>query len=165
MLAFQKKELVDYLTERHLAWCHDASNDGLLPTRNRIRLQLLPLLDEIVGSSYRNAITRTATILAAEDDYLESLAAPHAMQTQLSTRELGDMPLALQRRVLHAWLRNHDFSEVSFADVERVLSLLKLDGPAKVNLPGNAHARRRSGVIFLEKIKFQYPDEVVFLQT
>ena len=120
--------------------------------RNRIRLRLLPFLDEIIGTSYRNAIRRTATILAAEDEYLESLAAPHATQTQLSRRELTAMPLALQRRIVHAWLRTQGFSEVSFEEVERVLSLLNLDGPAKVNLPGDAHARRRAGFIFLERI-------------
>ena len=112
---------------------------------------LLPLLDELIGPSYRNAITRTATILAAEDEYLESLAAPHAKELQLKTQELAAVQVALQRRIVHSWLRNHGFAEVSFAEVERVLSLLNIDGPAKVNLPGNAHARRRSGVIFLEQ--------------
>jgi hypothetical protein len=32
-----------------------------------------------------------------------------------------------------------------------VLSLLDTTGPAKINLPGDMHARRRAGVIFLEK--------------
>ncbi len=150
LLAISKKELVDYLTDRQLSWRHDTSNESLLPTRNRLRNRVLPLLDEVVGTSYRNAITRTATILAAEDEYLESLAAPHAKQLELKTQELGIMPLALQRRIVHAWLRTHGFQEVSFAEVELVLSLLNLEGPAKINLPGNAHARRRSGLIFLE---------------
>ncbi len=150
LLSLSKKELIIYLTERNLSWRHDESNESLLPTRNRLRNRVLPLLDELVGPSYRSAITRTATILAAEDEYLESLAAPHAKHLQLKTQELAAMPLALQRRVVHAWLRGHGFPEVSFAEVERVLSLLNLDGPAKVNLPGDAHARRRAGIIFLE---------------
>ncbi len=156
LLAISKKELISFLTSHQLTWREDASNKSHLPTRNRLRNRVLPLLDELIGPSYRNAITRTATILAAEDEYLESLAAPQAQQAELKTQELAAMPLALQRRVVHAWLRTHGFSEVSFVEVERVLSLLNLDGPAKVNLPGDAHTRRRSGIIFLE-----YPDERV----
>ena len=151
LLSISKKELVAFLTSHQVAWREDASNKSHLPTRNRLRNRVLPLLDELIGSSYRSAITRTATILAAEDEYLESLAAPHAKDQQLKTQELAAMPLALQRRIVHAWLRHHDFSEVSFAEVERVLSLLNLDGPAKVNLAGDAHARRRAGAIFLEQ--------------
>ena len=151
LLSISKKELIAFLSSRQLTWQEDASNESHLPTRNRLRNRVLPLLDELIGTSYHSAITRTATILAAEDEYLESLAAPQAKEPQLKTQELGIMPLALQRRVVHAWLRAHGFEDVSFAEVERVLSLLSLDGPAKVNLPGDSHARRRSGVIFLEK--------------
>jgi len=150
LLSILKKELVTYLIKNKISWQEDGSNESHLPTRNRLRHRLLPLLDELIGTSYRNAITRTATILAAEDEYLESLAAPQAAQDQLSTRELATVPLALQRRIVHAWLRHHGFSDVGFEEVERVLSLLNLDGPAKVNLPSNAHARRRSGCLFLE---------------
>jgi tRNA(Ile)-lysidine synthase len=152
LLAVSKKELLSLLTSRNLSYREDATNASLLPTRNRLRHRLLPLLDELFGTTYRNAITRTATILAAEDDYLESLAAPHAKEPQLKTKEISLMPIALQRRIVHTWLRNHGFQEVSFAEVELVLSLLNLDGPAKINLPAATHARRRSGLIFLEKL-------------
>lgn len=150
LLSISKKELITFLTTREIAWREDGSNTSLLPTRNRVRHRVLPLLDELIGTSYRSAIARTARILAAEDEYLESLAAPQAKQDQLITRELTATPLALQRRIVHAWLRHHGFIEVSFKEVERILSLLNLDGPAKINLPGNAHARRRAGKIFLE---------------
>ena len=155
LLSLSKKELIAFLAKRQLPWREDATNESLIPTRNRLRHRLLPFLDECVGTSYRHAITRTATILASEDEYLESLAAPYAVKMELSTHELGAMPLALQRRVVHAWLRNHGYAEVSFVEVERVLSLLNLDGPAKVNLPSDTHARRRSGLIFLEGIYSQ----------
>lgn len=151
LLAKTKKDLVSFLMERNLNWREDKSNASLLPTRNRLRHHVLPLLDKMIGPHYRSAITRTASILAAEDDYLELLAAPHSMHAELRTENLNSMPLALQRRVIHAWLRHHHFSEISFDEVERVRSLLNLDGPAKVNLPGNAHARRRAGRLFLEQ--------------
>lgn len=151
LLSLTKKDLLTFLSSRHLSWREDASNESLLPTRNRLRHRLLPFLDELVGTSYRHAIRRTATILAEEDAYLESLALSEATKDHLSTRELKATPLALQRRIVHAWLRYHSFSDVGFKEVELVLSLLNLDGPAKVNLPEKAYARRRAGKIFLAR--------------
>ena len=150
LLVISKKELVDFLAERNIPFRYDASNDSLVPTRNRLRHRLLPLLDEIFGTSYRAAVRRTASILEEENAFLESLAAPLAARDELPTRGLAELSLALQRRVVHAWLRHHGFEDVGFAEVERILSLQNLDGPAKINLPGCRHARRRAGIIFLE---------------
>ena len=58
---------------------------------------------------------------------------------------------ALRSRVVLRWLRESGVVDAGLVETRRVLSLL--DGskaPAKVNLPGNLHARRRAGVIFLE---------------
>ena len=150
LLHLSKKDLKTYLEQNNISYCHDASNDSLLPTRNRLRHRLFPLINEIFGTTYRAAILRTSTILAAEDDYLESLAAPWASSSTLNLNDLEAMPLALRRRVIHAWLRHHDFCNVGFAEVERVASLLNLEGPTKVNLPNNSHALRKKGSIVIQ---------------
>jgi hypothetical protein len=49
------------------------------------------------------------------------------------------------------WLRTHNIPDIGFEAIERVRSLADRDARiAKVNLPGNRHARRRGGKIFLE---------------
>lgn len=147
LLSIFKERLRNYLIQKAIPFRHDATNDSLIPMRNRLRHQLLPLLDDIVGPTYRNAILRTATILAAEDDYLEKLAAPWATQRTLAIEEMNRLPLALQRRVVHAWLRMHYFSDVGFMEVERVLSLLNPQNAAQINLPQCRHAYRSQGMI------------------
>ena len=72
------------------------------------------------------------------------------MGETLSCRDLRAMPLALQRRVVRAWLVAREIPEPGMEETSRVLSLLDTAGPAKINLPGDRHARRRAGVIFLE---------------
>jgi hypothetical protein len=76
---------------------------------------------------------------------------------QLRYQDLLKLPLALQRRVLRQWLVQGGVSEVGFAEVERVRSLIQNphSRPAKVNLPANIHARRRAGILFLERGKDQ----------
>ncbi|MBX9743094.1 MAG: tRNA lysidine(34) synthetase TilS [Chthoniobacterales bacterium] len=149
LLAISKKQLKNYLEKRALPFREDSSNESLVPMRNRLRHQLLPLLDIIFGTTYRQAILRTATILSAEQEYLESLAAPFAAELTLNVHKLNTHPLALRRRIIHRWLRNHHFSEVGFHEVELIHSLLAPNAPKKINLPQNRHASVRGGEIYL----------------
>ena len=71
--------------------------------------------------------------------------------TELEAKQLRVMPLTLQRRTLRSWLRMHRVPDVNFALVERVRDLVELTNRvSKTNLPGNRHARRRAGKIFIE---------------
>lgn len=149
LLQLSKEALKKYLDQHAIPFCHDASNDSMAPTRNRLRHRLFPLLDELVGRTYRAAILRTATILAEEDDCLEKQAAPWASQARLNIGEMKALPLALQRRVIHAWLRAHHFCDVGFGEVERVISLLNPENAHQINLPGRRHACRQGEEIFI----------------
>jgi hypothetical protein len=52
--------------------------------------------------------------------------------------------------VIRTWLRCHEIANVGFDEVEAVRGLLENTEPAKVNLPGKRHARRRAKKIFIE---------------
>ena len=150
LLGTTKKELLDYLKDRNLHHRKDATNAVAEASRNKLRLKVIPLIEEHFGSSFKASIARNAKILADEEEFLASLSLPLAASKQLSVKLLRNLHPALQRRVLHTWLKNQDVLEPGFSEVELLASLLIADGPAKVNLPGNRHARRRSGVLFIE---------------
>ena len=155
LLGFSKQQLLDYLRDRKLSYREDASNAIADASRNKLRLRVLPLIETHFGTSIRGAITRSARIFAEEEELLSSLASPMALQAELSVKLLCELHPALRRRVIHTWLKNQGIDEPGFAEVERVASLLEFTdkglGSAKINLPGNRHARRRSGVIFIEQ--------------
>jgi len=154
LLSIPKQQLLDYLSERKLRHREDASNAVADASRNKLRLQVLPMIEELFGSSFRSSIVRNASVFAEEDDFLSALTLPMATHPELQVKILRQLHPALLRRVLHAWLKNHGIDEPGFAEVERTASLLEIDeqgvGPAKINLPENRHARRRAGVLFLE---------------
>ena len=154
LLGVPKQQLLDYLKEHKLRYREDASNAVAEASRNKIRLKLLPLIEELLGPSFRAAIVRNARIFSEEEEFLASLALPLITNENLAVKTLRQLHPALQRRVVHAWLKNSGIPEPGFAEVERVLSLLETDhqgkGTAKINLPGNLHARRRAGMIFIE---------------
>ena len=125
----------------------DASNLDPQHTRNRLRHEVLPLLRDVMGHPIAPALLRAAAIAREEESFRAALV-PVPEET-LSVKSLRALPLALQRRLVLRWLRDHGIAEAGFEETALVLSLLD-EGPARVNLPGDMHARRRSGVIFLE---------------
>lgn len=145
------REEIDAYGERYqLPWREDASNASREHTRNRLRHDALPALSAAMGRDVRQALWRAAELLRAEDEVL-SLAPEdvRALGTKLEVESMRALPLGLQRRVIHAWLQREKIAGVGFAEVESVRSLLDGRG-AKVNLPGERHARRREGRIFCE---------------
>ena len=155
LLGISKQQLLDYLGKRKLRHREDASNSIADASRNKLRLKLLPLIEELLGPSFREVIVRNSRIFADEEELLSSLTAPMGQKAELSVKLLQELHPALRRRVIHAWLKNHGIEEPGFAEVERTASLLEFDGEgigiAKINLPGNRHARRKAGVLFVEK--------------
>ncbi len=152
LLAFTRAELAAHARRYRLAHRNDESNFSRDHTRNRLRLDVLPALEKAVGHDPIPALARAAEILAAEDEWLESLVAAQARATTLKTRELRDLPVAAQRRLLRAWLRLRTGREIDFATVEAARCLAhSKSAPAKLNLPGAHHLHRRSGAILVQR--------------
>ncbi len=150
LLGITRGEITRFVAENDIPYREDSTNAAFAHTRNRIRARVIPALEHAVGPSFRAAILRTAEILREEESWMTSLV-PEVEQT-LSCEALRKIPIALQRRVVLRWLRRKRVPEPGFAETSLVLSLLDIrNGPAKVNLPGNWHARRRAGKLFLEE--------------
>lgn len=49
LLPLKKSQLVEYMTEKGLNWMEDNSNEKRDYKRNRIRLDLVPLLEDLSG--------------------------------------------------------------------------------------------------------------------
>ncbi len=149
LLGIWRDEIDRYVALNDLKFREDASNRDLSPLRNRIRHRVIPYMEKTLGRKVRASIWRAATITAEEESFFAELL-PDGL-TQLEAKELRIMPLTLQRRMLRDWLRMHKIPDVTFALVERVRALVDATNRvAKTNLPGNRHARRRAGKIFIE---------------
>ncbi len=151
MLGILREEIDAYQKRHRIHFREDASNLETVHTRNRLRHAVLPAIEKALGPAFRKTIPRAAEIFRAEDECLSALV-PRIGET-LSCKELRALPLAIQRRTVLRWLRERGVFEPGWEETQRVLSLLDTAGPAKTNLPGDLHARRRAGVIFLEKVR------------
>ena len=149
LLAVPRAGIDRYRALHRVAFREDATNAGLHHTRNKLRHQVLPVLGEVMGESFRGAILRAAEILRAEEEWMASLV-PEVTDT-LDCGQLRAMAPALRSRTVRRWLRQLGVPECGLSETRLVLSLLDpATGPAKINLPGDFHARRRAGLVFLE---------------
>lgn len=150
MLGVTRSEITAFVNEKGIPFREDRSNADVAHTRNRLRHRVIPEIERAFGSSFRTAILRAAEILRDEESWMASLL-PEIGET-LGCTTLRKMPPAVRRRVVLQWLRLAGLPEPGFAETSLVLSLLDVEnGPSKINLPGNWHARRRAGCLFLEK--------------
>jgi tRNA(Ile)-lysidine synthase len=150
LLGVWRYEIDRYVRQHRLKFREDASNKNLAPLRNRFRRRVIPYLEKTLGRKIRPSILRVATIAAEEEGWIDSMAKhADAKNQRLSVEKLRSLPTALQRRVIMAWLREQSIADIGFDVIERVRSLLDAK-IAKINLPRDRHARRRSGSIFVE---------------
>jgi tRNA(Ile)-lysidine synthase len=150
LLGIWRKQIDNYVRKHELTFREDASNKNLNPFRNRIRHRVIPYLEKICGRNIRPAIWRAATIAGEEEAWIEKQL-PDSAGAQLPVGQLRALPVALQRRAILKWLRAQNIAEVGFDVIERVRSLAEHNAvTAKVNLPQDRHARRRSRKIFVE---------------
>ncbi len=147
LLGSTRSEIDAYLARHLLEFRDDSSNLDSNHTRNRIRHHLLPTMEEVFGRDFRASILRTADLLRSDEECL--LAQLPEISDELSVSVILTLPVALQRRLLHGWLKYHGVGGLSFDLIERVRALLT-QHIAKVNLPGAMHARRRAGRLFIE---------------
>ncbi len=140
LLPFTKPEIEAYLKENGCTWCEDASNFSSVYTRNKIRNEILPLLEEI-NPSFTEAVFRMTEILKGEREYLETETARYPVtrmdgETVLFSIDiLSSMPLALRRRAVRKTVE-------SFEEVEKVLALLSAKNGVSVSLSGGKTAER-----------------------
>ena len=153
LLGTWREEIDAYIAHHELPFREDASNADPRFTRNRLRRTAIPALTAALGRDVRAALLRTTELLRAEDEFISAQPELHHTPDTPDTLQvplLRSLPLALQRRLIHLWLRRHAIASVGFAEVESVRSLLD-SRIAKVNLPGDLCARRREKKIHIAK--------------
>ncbi len=152
-LGIRRREIDSYLEERGILYRDDASNKDPFTPRNRLRSEVMPLLEDLMARDIVPPIVRAARVGRDEQEALDDLIDVLDLvdpQERLFLPKLRKLPESLQRRALFVYLRDSGVSDLSRDLVDRCLELLQSGTPAKINLPGGQYCRRRAGRIFIE---------------
>ena len=112
LLDIRKSELEAHAAEHGVKFRADKTNKSLEIPRNRIRHQLLPMLERSYQPGIFAVVTRVMSILDAESDAIQDLAGKwiagntnveqvHRGIELNSTLKFDLLPLALKRRIVH----------------------------------------------------------------
>lgn len=106
----------------------DPHNDDPRFTRVRVRTDVLPLLDDVLGGGVPAALARTADAVRADVEFLEELAGGvyrlAVAETGVDAELLAGQPPSLRRRVLHRWLGEVGATEPTARVVDAVDALV-----------------------------------------
>lgn len=116
LLRTTREDILTYLKQEGLSYRQDSSNLTLLYRRNRVRRDLLPMMEDITPGIVR-LLERQADVLRADDAYLEqvvddlyrSLVTVNLRGDQRFERQaVAALPDALKRRLVRHLLRSID---------------------------------------------------------
>ncbi len=118
-----RAEVVAYLRSRRQRWREDETNARDFAQRNRVRHEILPLLERRLNPAVRQALLRLADIAAAEDAVMSSLA-KKTKTVSLKT------PLAIRRRLALDELHRRGLppGDIDFAAIDRFSIAWKKSG-------------------------------------
>jgi tRNA(Ile)-lysidine synthase len=161
LLAVSRTQVETYLESLGQQWREDETNLDRRFTRNRVRHDLLPLLESEFNPNIRALLADAAELSRAEEEYWQTVTARELSSRlqpenalvdrhRLLLDEFAAIPLALQRRVLRS------FAEVAgltldFKHIDKLLHCA-LGDRSKAELPSGWLADRRDDYLELRPI-------------
>lgn len=148
LLTTTRAEVLSYLNTTGQDWREDSTNIDTRHTRNRVRHELLPLLERDYNPAIREVLCETAEAARDEEIFWTTLMTGVAV-TALDEQE-GSLRVrfsdpaakakALQRRLLRLAAERIGIA-LDFHHVEQVLGLLKSERGSEIELPNGWKAR------------------------
>ena len=144
MLSISRRHIERYLQSLSQPFRLDSSNRDPKFLRNRLRAELLPVLEREYNPQLREALCETAEVAAAENALLEDLVSaalarlPHrgedVSELGMDVRFFQSQPLALQRRILRRLCQPHGLA-LDFQQLENLREFVLAGCAGSLQLP------------------------------
>lgn len=164
LLFATREEIFDYLRSRRLEYRDDSTNSELFCQRNRLRLQIFPLLREAFHPEITKTLARYAELADEEESWwagqvnrswTEALGEHAHDVVSLDLTALRKLHPALMRRVLRYGIEKvrGDLSRITALHLQALVDNVASDKPGKsIRFPGEIEALQVSGRLLIRKI-------------
>jgi len=150
VLFMKRADIEAYCRINEVPVCHDHTNDETVYTRNKIRHDLLPFIEDNFNGQIVDGLYRLGSMIQTDVAFIESALDKWLQESQVCLEELDVLPVSkvqkldvalltrLIRRIL--MLKGMGLKDVSFAQIDEVVSLVQ----------SNSHGKKKflSGVEF-----------------
>ncbi|MDO5110832.1 MAG: tRNA lysidine(34) synthetase TilS [Clostridia bacterium] len=141
LLFVRRGDVEEYIAQEGLAYCVDATNLETGSTRNRLRLDVIPYIEEHINPAFVDGLCSMAELLLRDETYLQAQAdklLEAARRPGGFDREtLKGEPLPILTRALRAALREAGaYVDIERVHIEQLIDLLSARTGAMLPLPG-----------------------------
>ena len=155
MLGLCRAEILGYLRAHGIAFVEDSSNRAPEILRNRIRTELIPMLERDYAPGLRRRLVEIAGEMRSVDDFMNAAASIEfdAMRSSDDALDVARFPAlapALQMSVLRLYLgeRMGSLRRITRAHLEALRRLVLAGGPSdSIDLPGGWRAEREYNLL------------------
>ena len=159
LLGVRRSEIDEFVKLAALSFREDSSNATGDHRRNRIRNEVLPLLCDVFERDVTPIIGRVSQTARRDHACLDHLAREFARSDALFqpdgslriTPELRTADPAIQSRIVLGLLVDvAGCTGITSREIDAAISMLGTGGPAKINLPGDRHLRRKAKRLWVD---------------
>ena len=145
ILEFSKERILEYLNSKGQRYLTDPSNIKPVYFRNRVRNELLPVLEEL-NPAYLSVLSKNISLINEEEKFIKKLAADTCSKllkkqnriVDIDLQDFSNLERTLKRRVLREAIFSikGDLLRIEYKHIETVLKNYKQFG-FTLELPGN----------------------------
>lgn len=163
-----KKEIEKYCEENNLKYVVDKTNFETDYTRNKIRLNVIPTIEEDINSNFINTITDNSKIFRETKSFVDNYTKKVYQNTldgdKLDCLKLLDEDDIIIKNVILMHFKNYTnrCENLSMTHINEIVMLLKnSNSPKSVNLPSGISAKIEYGKLYFDKtsnesVMFEY---------
>ena len=154
LLGVSRRDVEEYLAELNQPWRQDETNREMRFTRNRVRHELLPILERGYNPNIRRTLNQLSEWARGEQEYWDALLAEQLERRQteehrFDLRGWNELPVAVRRRLLKAWLERLGIA-IDFEHIQ-MLAELEIQNVRGIELAGGWRARHIGACLSLER--------------
>jgi len=140
-----RDEILDYLKSKNIKFVVDATNKEDVYRRNRIRLKLIPFIEENFSIDIVENLYRTSQIILDDEDYLneecekifKKISIFNKESVMVDIDEIKKLHDSLKKRLIRMAYKaiRGDTNELTYKHVEDALKLIDKQTSSKIDLP------------------------------
>lgn len=163
ILGISRKEIEEYIKKKEIPTVLDKTNLMPIYTRNKIRLELIPYIEENFNPNIVQTLWRTSTISALDSSFLEKYSKKrynslvkkeYKDKLILDGIKLNEEDRSIQQRIIRIGILkiNKTLQGITEAQVSSVLNMsLSHDTGKEYHLPNNIIAKTSYGDLIIQK--------------
>ena len=173
LLCIKREEIEQYLSEKNIDYCTDATNEELIYSRNIVRNRVIPVLEEIQGPAVEH-IAQVSEELREAEDYLKHQAEKvsaeavqkatggYVVKIDLLSKEEPIIRRYVIKAVLHELFC--EWKDITRTHIEEILALCEKKSGKEVYLPKQMMAVRLEDSLFIGIYKKDQDETFEFLE-